>query len=372
LPFRRLLLSTPLLLGASCCSRPPPGADGSDAGPKTSVAIASATAEPSASAGTPAASASSTGDLPAPQGSASAEPLHRTSLEELLRLFSVRTLSEKEIKRRGDPDMFLRKNFGVETPARINQGNPALAQHDVTREKCLEGLRDVAVQTPEQREICGAENMVPVYRRGVPEKAKACIDVFEFPNKPCELPFVWIAPTQAATVCELQGKRLCAQEEWVMACRAHPDDEEDSIYAYGNELDLAACNTNKSAPTHGGAKCDDDSARTAWNTCPSNTEPAGSFPRCRSRLGVFDMHGNVAEIMTRWDPDGHNYSQLKGSAFFYVDVARKHTERQREGARETYPDHCAHDPRWHVEPMDNAWHVNYHLGFRCCKTLHPK
>ena len=49
-------------------------------------------------------------------------------------------------------------------------------------------------------------------------------------------------------------------------------------------------------------------------------------------------------------------------------MARKPDERQVKG-RETYPDHCAHDPRWHVEPMNEAWHVNYHLGFRCCKTV---
>jgi hypothetical protein len=72
--------------------------------------------------------------------------------------------------------------------------------------------------------------------------------------------------------------------------------------------------------------------------------------------------------MTRVDPDGHTYSQLKGSAFFYADVARKPNERQVKG-RETYPDQCSHDPRWHVEPMNEAWHVNYHLGFRCCKTV---
>ena len=78
------------------------------------------------------------------------------------------------------------------------------------------------------------------------------------------------------------------------------------------------------------------------------------------------MHGNVAEEMTRYDPDGHVYSQLKGSAFFYVDVARKPGDKP---VKENYPDHCAHDPRWHVERMDDAWHVNYHLGFRCCLPL---
>jgi hypothetical protein len=44
-------------------------------------------------------------------------------------------------------------------------------------------------------------------------------------------------------------------------------------------------------------------------------------PRCRSRFGVFDQHGNVAEIMTRLEPaDGEVKSQLKGSALFYVDA----------------------------------------------------
>lgn len=233
----------------------------------------------------------------------------------------------------------------------------------------MAGFEGVTIQTAEQKERCGgAENMVPVYRKGDMSKAKTCIDVFEFPNKPCELPFVWVSPVQAKVLCEMEGKRLCSQEEWVMACRSAPDGSEDWLYSYGNELDLTACNTNKSAR---GTACEPDSAGSAWRTCTTNTEPSGSSPRCRSRLGVYDMQGNVAEIMTRLDADGHTYSQLKGSAWFYTDVARKHNERPPKNAgRETYPDHCAHDPRWHVEPIESAWHVNYHLGFRCCKTIY--
>ena len=79
---------------------------------------------------------------------------------------------------------------------------------------------------------------------------------------------------------------------------------------------------------------------------------------------MFDQHGNVAEIMTRRDrDDGKLYSQLKGSAWFYVEVAREHDAPRPKG-RETYPDHCAYSPRWHVEPMEDAWHANYHLGLR--------
>jgi formylglycine-generating enzyme len=248
----------------------------------------------------------------------------------------------------------------------INQGNKALAQHLISRSKCLAGLAGVTIQTEEQKRICGGfEDMVPVWKKG--KKPKACIDVFEFPDKPCELPFVWVAPVQARILCELQGKRLCSQEEWSLACKGDPDGGKDWTFAYGDEMDLDACNTDKPGAKYSPG-CDPDSASSAWKTCATNTEPSGSYPRCRSRFGVFDQHGNVAEIMTRMDPDGHMYDQLKGSAFFYVDVARKPDERPPKG-RETYPDHCAYDPRWHVERMSEAWHVNYHLGFRCCKTV---
>jgi formylglycine-generating enzyme required for sulfatase activity len=265
---------------------------------------------------------------------------------------------------------FLRRNVGPGTSARINQGNPALARQAVDAAACRRGLEGVTLQTPEQKAFCGAENMVPLYRGGKAGEARACIDVFEFPNVACELPLVWASPTQAKAMCEAQGKRLCSQDEWVTACAADPAGGPDRRYAYGDELDLEACNTNKPAASFGGPPCDPDTAADAFRTCRTNSEPAGAFPRCRSRLGVFDLHGNVAEIMTRRDEDGHLVSQLKGSAFFYVDVARRLDERfAPKRMRETYPDHCAHDPRWHVEPMANAWHVNYHLGFRCCKTV---
>ncbi|MCU0682287.1 MAG: SUMF1/EgtB/PvdO family nonheme iron enzyme [Polyangiaceae bacterium] len=252
----------------------------------------------------------------------------------------------------------------------MNQGNPALARRAVEGAACRRGLEGLSLQTPEQRTLCGADNMVPIYRGGRKNEARACVDLFEFPNVACELPLVWASPTQARGMCEAAGKRLCTQDEWVLACGGDPAGGPDQRYAYGDALDLTACNTNKPAAAFGGPPCDPTTAADAWRTCRTNAEPAGAFPRCRSRFGVFDLHGNVAEIMTRRDDEGHLVSQLKGSAFFYVDVARRHDEKlPPKRARETYPDHCAHDPRWHVEPMNNAWHVNYHLGFRCCKTV---
>jgi hypothetical protein len=293
--------------------------------------------------------------------------IHKETRADLIALIELRPFTEAELKL-VRPDIFLGLNVGPAV-TRMSQGNKTVAKHTRGQRACLAGLAGVTIQTEEQRERCGAPNMVPIYRRGDPKSAAYCIDVFEFPNKPCELPFVWTAPTHAQTMCQLQGKRLCTEDEWNLACRADPAGGPDQTYAYGNELDLEICNTNKNRGPDN--KCSTHDAQKAWETCSTETEPSGSFPKCKSRFGVYDMHGNVAEAMTRKDKDGNVVTQLKGSAWFYVEVSRKPDEPQRPG-RETYPDHCNFDPRWHIEPIASAWHVNYHLGFRCCKSIAPQ
>jgi formylglycine-generating enzyme required for sulfatase activity len=251
-------------------------------------------------------------------------------------------------------------------PWQIGQGNRSISQHSIGRRQCVEQLQEVVLQTPEQRAQCGEANMVPVWDKGSSrEAARFCIDIFEFPNKACELPFVFVPPFQAKRICEAQGKRLCAQQEWTLACRGDPAGGPDRLYAYGEELDLTLCNTNKSRGAS--PSCDVSTKDKLWTTCGTNTEPSGAFRGCRSRFGVFDQHGNVAEIMTRYEPaDGEVKSQLKGSAFFYVDVAEKPDV---PSYWKKYPDHCNFDPRWHVENLETAAHMNYHLGFRCCKSI---
>jgi formylglycine-generating enzyme len=295
------------------------------------------------------------------------EPLRRSTAEGLLSLIPIPIPEEGGAR----IELILKSLVGP-VPGRFNQGNAAKGRHDIPRSACLEGLRGVTLQTEEQKKTChGMENMVPIYSGGKPETAKTCIDIFEFPNRPCELPMVWGTPSGAERICSLEGKRLCKQEEWNLACRGDPEGKGDWTYAYGNDQDMTLCNTSKphaTAPS-GAWYCSAQTAQIAWDTCATETEPSGAFPKCRSRFGVFDQHGNVAEMMTRKDTDGAVYTQLKGSAFFYVDVERLPTEAQKPGARETYPDHCNYDPRWHVEPLESSVHSNYHLGFRCCLSL---
>ncbi len=297
---------------------------------------------------------------------ASPAPLLLTTREALRELAAVASGLDA-----GSPVLFA---VGPEA-GRFNQGNPETSAHDhaIDRARCKEGLRGVTLQTEAQRAAChGKPNMVPVYRGADAGAAQACIDVFEYPNEACELPFVWGTPSAADRLCRAEGKRLCTQDEWTLACAGDPEGGPERVYAYGDTLDLTVCNTNK--PHRFGRDgetwvCSPQNAETTWATCATETEPSGAFPLCRSRFGVYDLHGNVAEMMTRLGPDGELLTQLKGSAFFYVDVARQPKEPQKPGGRDTYPDHCRYDPRWHVEKLKDAVHSNYHLGFRCCLGL---
>lgn len=291
--------------------------------------------------------------------------LHKDNRDDLLALFSLKPMTDDE-KKRIQPDRFLNAVIGADGPGKMGQGNKAIASHTISKEKCLEGLKGITLQTAEQKEKCGgAENMVPAWIKG--KDAWFCIDIFEFPNKACELPFVFTPPAWSKKVCELQGKRLCSDIEWNIACRGDPEGGEDWRYAYGQKLDLTACNMTKGHIR----QCMVRDAKTTWNTCATETEPSGAFPRCRSRFGVFDQHGNVAEVMMRREGD-QVLTQLKGSAWFYNELAKEPKEPtpdstpNKQGA---HPDHCNFDPRWHVEKLDEAQHVNYHLGFRCCKSI---
>jgi hypothetical protein len=361
-------------IASACRPASPTGAnekplvDG-DAAPTADASVVGANVAPNGAPATDSGRASVASADGGPTGDASGasgDPMvnHHDTRDELLGLFSIKDFTDEE-KKRIQPDRFLRNIIGPDGPGHMNQGNKAIAKHTISKEQCLAGLKDIVIQTPEQREKCGADNMVPVWIKG--KEAWFCIDVFEFPNKPCELPFVWTAPTQAKKVCELQGKRLCAQTEWNIACRGDPEGGDDQKYAYGNKVDIEICHTNLRHRT----ACNAHDAQLAFKTCSTDTEPSGSFPKCRSRFGVFDQHGNVAEVMMRRDGD-QVVTQLKGSAWFYNELVREpgepipETTTNKAGA---YPDHCNFDPRWHVEKLEEAWHVNYHLGFRCCKSI---
>ena len=276
----------------------------------------------------------------------------------------------------------------------IGQGNPAITIHPMSPATCRQraaehggpGVDDAAFEA-----ICGARHMAPLYdpARESAAEAGACIDRYEFPNLPCAYPVVWVRAREAAELCAAVGKRLCDAHEWEGACagslqppdypfdlarglapsaavarmRAARNRIEDArkVWAYGPDYRSGICATgsSKSAGCTGGG----------WQGCGSNTYPAGSFPECRSPLGVYDLHGNAAEHMnlplepSQMASRGSTelgVTEMKGSWFIF-DRYKAHEDACRWRA-----------PFWHgTRVLAPDSHANYHLGFRCCKTVAP-
>jgi len=273
----------------------------------------------------------------------------------------------------------------------IGQGNPAVTQHPVTPEQCVAKLAAAGVnyENPRFEQICKAKYMAPLYdpSRQKPEEAKACIDQFEFPDMPCTYPVVWVKAREAAEICWAMGKRLCDAHEWEGACAGalEPPDyrwdlakglaPEDAIHRMRIAHNQAASPTKSWSygPTYRTGICATGSTKTpgcnggSWTGCGSNTFPTGNFPACRSSLEVYDLNGNAAEHMnlpldlSQMSSLGSKelgYTEMKGS-WFVFDTYRAHEDWCRWRA-----------PFWHgTRVMDVKSHANYHLSFRCCKSL---
>jgi len=133
-------------------------------------------------------------------------------------------------------------------------------------------------------------------------------------------------------------------------------------WAYGNAYKKGVCG----AASTKDAKCNGGN----WQNCGTNTYPVGSFPDCTSELQVYDIHGNAAEHM--------NLPLSEAEMASYCSKQLGHTEMK--GSWFIWDHFQAHDdscrwraPYWHgSRVMDKASHHNYHLGFRCCKTLDGK
>ena len=273
----------------------------------------------------------------------------------------------------------------------IGQGNPAVTQHPVTPEQCAAKLNSLGVhyENPGFEKVCKAKYMAPLYdpSKEKAEDAKACIDQFEFPDIPCTYPVVWVKAREAAEICWAMGKRLCDAHEWEGACAGalEPPDypfelakglaPEDAIrrMRIAHNQAAAASKSWSYGPTYQQGICATGSTKTpgcnggSWTGCGSNTYPTGSFPACRSSLQVYDLNGNAAEHMnlplnvSQMSSLGSKelgYTEMKGSWFIF-DTYRAHEDWCRWRA-----------PFWHgTRVMDEHSHANYHLGFRCCKSL---
>jgi len=165
-----------------------------------------------------------------------------------------------------------------------------------------------------------------------------CIDRFEYPNKAGEKPVVMKTWYEAADACKAQGKRLCGDSEWTLACEG----QERLPYPYGYERNSEACNIDKPHPDVNEKALANPLTRDAEVARLWQGENSGTRESCVSPYGVFDMTGNVDEWVV--NESGMPYkSGLKGG---YWGPVR---------------DRC--------RPMTTAHYENfvfYQIGFRCC------
>jgi hypothetical protein len=268
----------------------------------------------------------------------------------------------------------------------VGQGNPAIARHPMSTATCKARAPGGGEGYANRRfeRICGAKYMAPLYdpRTQSPADATACIDQFEFPDIPCTYPVVWVRAREAAEICAAMGKRLCDAHEWEGACAGALEPPDYSFGIGPGSVSSAAKSHNRQyaptktwayGPSYRRGVCAAASEKSAncqgggWNACGSNTYPTGAFPECRSPLGVYDQHGNAAEHMNLPLNPGEMTSagsttlgvtEMKGSWFIF-DRYYAHEDWCRWRA-----------PFWHGgRVMSPDSHSNYHLGFRCCKTL---
>jgi formylglycine-generating enzyme required for sulfatase activity len=176
-----------------------------------------------------------------------------------------------------------------------------------------------------------------------------CVDRYEWPNRAGEKPQVLARWTDASAACASVGKRLCSDEEWTFACEG----EASLPYTHGYVRDPSRCVLDRlyvtpREPLKHWQACQQDARCRAAFARIDQREPSGSFERCVSPFGVYDMNGNANEWVTVTDAQYPRRGGLKGGWWGPVR------------------DRCRPTVRFHREDD-----FGYEIGFRCCKDAAP-
>jgi hypothetical protein len=183
-------------------------------------------------------------------------------------------------------------------------------KHFVTLEvKDKKGLIGSARKSISVKKKC-PKNMVSIFY----DTLSFCMDLYEFPNQRAKQPLTHATWVEAFMYCRDINKRLCSLDEWKAACGGTMN----LSYPYSNQYNSSKCNSTQ-----------------------GEISKSGSFRKCKSDFGIYDLAGNLWE----WVSDrreGNNI--IAGGSFHYGSGA---------GCRTSF--------------YNNIAKQSPTVGFRCCK-----
>ena len=171
-----------------------------------------------------------------------------------------------------------------------------------------------------------------------------CMDAYEAPNVKGWRPFAFQSGTSAEFWCSGVDKRLCTENEWLLACRG----PSNRPYPYGTTYSATTCNTNATWIPVNWTKLGLYPKPPAFEEAARlyQAEASGTRAGCVSELGVYDLTGNVAEwVRTSLN---HTYDHVLKGCFW-------------SGCFGGSPASCAF-----VNPAHPAGFRTYEAGARCC------
>ena len=175
----------------------------------------------------------------------------------------------------------------------------------------------------------------------VPPKThlRFCMDRHEWPGTPGAKPRVLVDYYEADRLCRAEGKRMCGEQEFYLACEG----PEHWPFAWGHVRHPSPCNVDRPYLTvdwtkwESGAEGRRDEAVRLDQAIPIGTSA------CVSPFGVHDIAGNVDE-WTRSRPGRELLGSLNGGYWGPVPNACRYVT-------------LVHGPEF----------AFYQIGFRCCR-----